>query len=163
MTTLGRIGMVRVHDNVNVFGLGGIDLLCCCCCGTASSETCYCQYIHTMLLWACKIYCCCTYNMNNPHSIHNPVADLYRWSWGRVAGGFLKCATATANTSQVFECWAASSLATDTGENQSAVPFDNDVIITSLSLWLRHARTLYTYFFQIFEWMLYLKYIYILK
>ncbi len=44
----------NVHDNVNVFGLGGIDLLRCSCCGRASSETCYCQYIHNMLLWACK-------------------------------------------------------------------------------------------------------------
>ncbi len=36
--------------------------------------------------------------------------------------------TATASTSHIFECLAASSLATDTGENQSAVPCDNDVI-----------------------------------
>ncbi len=49
----------NIHDNVNVFGLGGIDLLRCCC-GRASTETCYCQYIHTMLLWACKEY------WNNP-------------------------------------------------------------------------------------------------
>ncbi len=41
----------NIHDNVNVFGLGGIDLLrCCCCCGRTSTETCYCQYIHNMLL-----------------------------------------------------------------------------------------------------------------
>ncbi len=38
----------NVHDNVNVFGLGGIDLLRCC--GRANTETCYCQYIHNMLL-----------------------------------------------------------------------------------------------------------------
>ncbi len=43
----------HVHDNVNVLGLGGIDLLC--------TETCYCQYIHNMLLWAFKKHCCCTY------------------------------------------------------------------------------------------------------
>ncbi len=46
-------------------------------------------------------------------------------------GGFLKCtAIVTESTTQVFECWAASSLATDTGENQSAVPRDNDVIMS---------------------------------
>ncbi len=54
----------NVHDNVNMFGLGGIDLLCFCfCCSRASTETGYCQYIHNMLLWACKKYCCCTYNI----------------------------------------------------------------------------------------------------
>ncbi len=46
----------------------------------ATAETCYYQYIHNMFLWACKKYWCCTYNMNNPHSIHD---HLYRWSWGR--------------------------------------------------------------------------------
>ncbi len=35
----------NVHGNVNVFGLGGIDLLHYC--GRASSKTCYCQYIHS--------------------------------------------------------------------------------------------------------------------
>ncbi len=45
----------------NVFSLGGIVLLCCC--GRASTTTCYCQYIHNMLLWTCKKYCCCTYNI----------------------------------------------------------------------------------------------------
>ncbi len=63
----------NVHDNVNVFGFGGIDLLrCCCCCGRASTETCYCQYVHNMLLWACKKYCCCIYNIHEitPYSIH---------------------------------------------------------------------------------------------
>ncbi len=49
----------HIH-NVNVFGLGGIDLL----------------------------RCCCKYNIYgiSPHkcSLHDhPIADLYRWSWGR--------------------------------------------------------------------------------
>ncbi len=48
MTTLEGIGMVTVHDKVNVFGLGGIDMLHCCCCGRASTEACYCQ-IHPQL------------------------------------------------------------------------------------------------------------------
>ncbi len=56
------------------------------------------------------------------------VADLYRWSWGRWRVYEMRCQTATANESQVFEYWAVSSLATDTGENQSAEPYDNDVI-----------------------------------
>ncbi len=57
-----RVYHGNVHDNVNVFGLGGIDLLHCC--SRASIETCYCQYIHNTLLWACKKYCCCTYNIH---------------------------------------------------------------------------------------------------
>ncbi len=40
------------HDR-NIYGR--IDLLHCCC-GRASTETCYSQYIHNMLLWACKKY-----------------------------------------------------------------------------------------------------------
>ncbi len=56
-----RVWHGNVHDSVKVFDLGGIDLLRCCC-GRASTETCYCQYIHNMLLWACK-KCCCTYNI----------------------------------------------------------------------------------------------------
>ncbi len=39
MTTLEGLSMV--HDNVNVFGFGGIDMLRCC--GRGSTETCYCQ------------------------------------------------------------------------------------------------------------------------
>ncbi len=51
LTTSRRDWHGNVHDNVNVFGLGRIDLLrCCCCCGRARTETCYCQYIHNMLL-----------------------------------------------------------------------------------------------------------------
>ncbi len=78
----------NVHDNVNVFGLGGIDLLRCCC-DRASTETCYCQYIHNMLLWACKKYCAAAHVQqhiwNNPHRayMNHPIADLYRWSWGK--------------------------------------------------------------------------------
>ncbi len=34
----------NVHDNVNVLGLGGIDLLCCCC-GRASTETCCFEHV----------------------------------------------------------------------------------------------------------------------
>ncbi len=81
----------NVHDNVNVFGLGRIDLLHCCC-GRASTETCYCDTSTT---------CCCEYvrntaaahitYINNPHSIHDyPIADLFR-----DGGGFLKHASTT--------------------------------------------------------------------
>ncbi len=161
----------NVHDNVNVFGLGGIDLLrCCCCCDRASTETCYCQYIHKLLLWACKKYCCCKYNIHErtPY-INHLVADLYRWSWGRWRVSEARCEIATTSTSHIFECWAESSLATDTGENQSAVPCDNDVIRSD---WVRpiglrhlefHARTLYFTFQQtcIFvTCILYVMYIY---
>jgi len=48
------------YGNVNVFGLGGIDLLHCSC--RASTETCYCQYI--LLLWACQTRCSCTFNIH---------------------------------------------------------------------------------------------------
>ncbi len=65
---------------------------------------------------------------------------------GEVEGFWSTVQTATASTSHVFECWE-SSLATDTGENQSAMPCDNDVIRSD---WVRpiglrhlefHART----------------------
>ncbi len=68
---------------------------------------------------------------------------------GRVKGFWSTLQTATTNTSHIFECWAESSLTTDTGENQSAVPCDNDVIRSD---WVRpielhhlelHTRTLY--------------------
>jgi len=38
---------------VNLFGLGGIDLL------YYKYGTCYCQYAHNTLLWASKTCCCC--------------------------------------------------------------------------------------------------------
>ncbi len=55
-----RVWHGNVHDNVNVFGLGGIVLLRCC---RVSTETCYGQYIHNMLLCACMKYCYCTCNI----------------------------------------------------------------------------------------------------
>ncbi len=137
-----------VHDNDNVLGLGGIDLIRCCV--RASTETCYCQYIHNMLLWAFKKYC--KYNIHEITPIaymNHLLADLYRWSWGRWRVSEARCETATKSTSHIFECWAESSLATDTEENQSAVPCDNDVIRSD---WVRpiglrhlefHDRTLY--------------------
>ncbi len=71
---------------------------------------------------------------------------------GKVVGFWSALQTATANKSQVFEYWAVSSLATDTGEKQSAVPCDNDVIRSD---WVRpiglrhlefHVRTLHFLF-----------------
>ncbi len=101
MTTLGGIGMVMYmtkYDNVNVFGLGAIDLLSCCCCGRASTKTCYRQCTHSMLLWACKKYCWCKYNIHEITlitSMNHLVADIYRWSWGRwrVANCYSKCSS----------------------------------------------------------------------
>ncbi len=46
-----RVWHGNVHGNVNVFGIGWIDLLHCCC-GRASTDTCCCQYIHNILLWS---------------------------------------------------------------------------------------------------------------
>ncbi len=77
--------------------------------------------------------------------------------WIRRAFTYLRCwfrcfwntlQTATASTSNIFECWAASSLAIGPEENQSAVPC-GDVIRSD---WVRpiglrhlefHARTLF--------------------
>ncbi len=145
----------NVHDNVNVFGLGGIDLLRFC--GRASTETCYCQYVHNMLLWACKIYCCCIYNIHEitPYSIHvSPRSRSIQVELGKVKVFWSTLRTATTSTSHIFECWAESSLATDSGENKSAVPCDD----VSRSDWVRpirlrhlelHARTLYlSYFYK---------------
>ncbi len=70
---------------------------------------------------------------------------------GKVEGFWSMLRTATTSTNHIFECWAEILLATDTGENQSAVPCDNDVIRSD---WVRpiglhhlefHARTLYMY------------------
>ncbi len=76
-----------------------------------------------------------------PHSIHDhPVADLYRWSWGRWRVNTPKYL----NVEQRAHC-------RDTGENQSAVPCENSAV---MSYWVRsirlsnlefHTRTLYLY------------------
>ncbi len=144
----------NVYDNVNVFGLGGIGLLHCCCCGRTSTETCYCQYIHNMLLWACKKHCCCTYNIHEITPIYNihgsPRSRSIQVELGKEEGFWNMLQTATASTSHIFECWI---LATNTGQNQSAVPCDNDVVRSD---WVRpiamglhhlgfHARTLYIF------------------
>ncbi len=84
-----------------------------------------------MLLWACKKYCCCKYNMHEitPYSIHeSPHSRSILVELGKVEGFWSTLRTATASTSHIFECWAESSLATGTGENQLAVPCNNDVI-----------------------------------
>ncbi len=60
MTTLGGIGMVIWPMFVR-WGFGEIDLLRCCCCDRASTESCFNQNIHNMLLWASKKYCCTYY------------------------------------------------------------------------------------------------------
>ncbi len=150
MTTLRRIGMVMYMTMFNVFGLGVIDLLCCCCC-RASTETCYCQYIQDMLLWACMKFCCCTYNTyeSPPYSIQeSPCSRSIQVELGKVEGSW-STVNYYSKQSQVFEYWAVSSLATDTGENESPVPCDDDVIRSD---WVRpivlrhlefHARNLY--------------------
>ncbi len=124
----------NVHDNVKVFGLGRIDLLLLLlhCCGRSSTEACYCQYIHKMLLWACTKHWCCTYNIHEitpPPSVHeSPHSRSIQVELGKVEDFWSMLLTATASTNHIFGCWAASSLSTDTGESQSAVPCDKDVI-----------------------------------
>jgi len=89
------------YDNVEMFGLGGIGLLrccfcyfCCCCrasTGLATANT------HDTQLRARRAAAV-------QYSIHElPVADLYRWSWGRWRVSE-SAAAATANAEQVFEC-----------------------------------------------------------
>ncbi len=110
-----------------------------------------------MLLWACKKYCCCIYNIHEitPYSIHvSPRSRSIQVELGKVEIFWSTLRTATTSTSHIFECWAESSLATDSGENKSAVPCDD----VSRSDWVRpirlrhlelHARTLYlSYFLQ---------------
>ncbi len=115
---------------------------CCWCCVRANTETCYCQYIHNMLLWACKKNCCCKYSIHE--SPRSRSIQVVRW---RVSEA--RWETAAVSTSHIFECWAESSLATDTGENQSAVSCDHDVIRSDLVRPIelrhleRHARTMY--------------------
>ncbi len=63
----------NVHDNVNVFGLGRIDLLHCCCgrastetCNANTSTTCCCDCEHVRNIAAANI----TYMKQPPNSIH---------------------------------------------------------------------------------------------
>ncbi len=74
---------------------------------------------------------------------------------GKVNGFWSVLQTATSSVSQVFECWAASSYATDTGKNQLWLACDDDVTMSYWvrSIGLRHlqflhqfpARTLYVF------------------
>ncbi len=60
--------------------------------------------------------------MNNGHIAYMIIPEQIYTGGAGEGGGFLEhTATATASASYIFECWAASSLATDTGENQSGV------------------------------------------
>ncbi len=70
-----------------------------------------------------------------PYGIHkSPHTRSIQVELGKVEGFWNTLKTSTVSTSHIFECWATSSLATDSGENQSAVPCDNDVI---KSVWVR--------------------------
>ncbi len=108
--------------HVKVFGLGGIDLLRCCC-SRAITETCYCQYIHRYIGHTPALH----------HNIHDITPQqIYT---GGAGEGFLKrAAAATASISQLFECWAASSLLLMWKENNWLWHVNNDVIILE---WVR--------------------------
>jgi len=99
-----------------MFGLGGIDLLL-----ESEFRTCYCQYINRHS--AAVQYC-----------IHElPMADLYRWSWGRweVSESALQLQQML---SKYLKVGQASSLATDTAGTNQLCPKENDVIASRLSL-----------------------------
>ncbi len=100
----------NVHDNVDVFGFGGIDLLHYC--GRASNETHYCQYIHNVRNTAAANI---TYKNNplpSPHSIHeSPRSRSIQVELGKVEGFWSTLQTVTASTDHIFECWAERSLA----------------------------------------------------
>ncbi len=85
-----------------------------------------------MLLRACKKYSCCTYNIwnNPPQHAWIPHSRSIQVELGKMEGFSSILQTARASTSHTFECWVATLLAhyTFKGENQSAVPCDNDVI-----------------------------------
>ncbi len=121
----------NVHDNVNVFGLS---YLLRCCCGRASTETCYyCQYIHNMLLWACKKYCCCTnniqYEITPIYSIHESHRSRYiQGELGKVEGFW--------SALQLLQQAQANLIGCCYKKNQSAAPCD-DVI---MSAWVRPIR-----------------------
>ncbi len=147
--SLWGIGMVMYMTMLMCLVLCGIDLLRCCCCDRASTETYYCDTSTT---------CCCEHVRNTAAAhityiayMNHPVADLYRWSWGRRRVSEVRCKLLQASTSHIFECWAVNSLATHTRENQSAVPCDNDVIMSDwvkpIGLHQFHARTLYIYIY----------------
>ncbi len=86
-----------------------------------------------MLMWACKKYCCCTYNIYEITPIYNtwnyPIAYLYRWSWGRWRVSEAHCNCYSKHwpsiwmlSSKLIGCWCE--------KNQSSAPCDNDVIIS---------------------------------
>ncbi len=119
----------------NVFSLGGIVLLWCC--GRASTTTCYCQYIHNMLLWTCKKYCCCTYNIYEItpiYYIHESSRSRYiQVELGKVEGFWSMLQLLQQALAENLKVKHRSSLAADTKRNQSAVPCDN--VIMSDRVW----------------------------
>ncbi len=76
----------NVRDNVNVFGLGGIDATLL---QSKSRDLLLPNYIHNMLLWACKKYCCCKYIIHErtPYTIHeSPRSRSIQVEVGKVEG-----------------------------------------------------------------------------
>ncbi len=117
-----------------MFGLGGIDLLRCCWWGRASTDTCYCQYIHRHAAVS-MTFCCCTYNMHEITRSRSIQVELEK-----VEGYWSMQQTATANTGQVFEWWAASSLAADATKTIRCAMWIMWLYQTELGLSLCHLK-----------------------
>ena len=64
------------YDNVDIFGLGGIDLLRCCCRARTRLAT-----ENTYTTHCCEQVRHATDAQYSIKELHT--ADLYRWSWGR--------------------------------------------------------------------------------
>ncbi len=56
-----------MHGNVNVFGLGGIDLLCCFCAAGQVPRLATANISTDMLLWACNNAAAYITYMSNSH------------------------------------------------------------------------------------------------
>ncbi len=93
---------------------------------------------------------CCCEHVGNPAAVHitiwkpqyrihdSPRSRSIQVELGKVEGFWSALQNAITSISQVFECWAASSLATDTGENQSDVTCDVIMSYWVRSIGLRH-------------------------
>ncbi len=107
------------------------------------------RFLFILTPWSYYSLAFCWRNADEIHNYCNCERLCKLVELGKGEGLWSTLQTATASTSHVFECWAATSLATNTGESQSVVPCGNDVNRSDLVrlIGLRHvefrARTLY--------------------
>ncbi len=85
------------------------------------------RFLFILTPWSYYSLAFCWWNADEIHNYCNCERLCKLVELGKGEGLWSMLQTATASTSHVFECWAATSLATNTGESQSVVPCGNDV------------------------------------